>query len=130
MNKQETVVRVVAAELKIKITKVENHSERYFATDGFTTIFASSKHTPIADWALTHKKFVDTKWPVIKAGLFKPKNVYEKITSDLLKQCLVKPEVDIILENTYGDVEVVVYTDTTDAKIEEAESFKKTTKGK
>ena len=51
------------------------------------------------------------------------KNSYSKVILDKLKQCHKEPEIDIILTKEYGDVTVVVYTDTIDSIVQENKSL-------
>ena len=124
MDTEEKVMHNVLKDLGVDTTDIEGFHGRFVASDNFTTVFVARKGLNIHLWTDAHKKFIATKWDVVKSGLYIPKNEYDKLMVQKLSECLTKPEVEIILKKTYGDFEVIAYTDTTDSLVEQARNFK------
>lgn len=129
MSKVKKAIIKVAKNLNINTADISEFDGRGVLSDGFTSIMAAHKSVGIKDWAVAHKQFVDTNWEAIKNNTVVAKNDYQKIIVDKLKRCLTKPEIDIVYETTFtDDIEVVVFTDTVDAMVTEAEEFRKALK--
>ena len=124
MNKILKALKKVAKELNLDPKKAEAVGDRYYLSDGFTTILAAKEEVHIKLWAESHKKFVDDSWERVKSGKFTTKNSYQRVVTDKLKLCKRKPEIDIVYETNLDGIEVVVYTDTIDTMVAEAEQFK------
>ena len=125
MNNISKIIRRVAKSLDMDTKNIQSNGGRYYLTDTFTTIIAAKKSMGILQWAEAHKIFTETRWESIKDGTFKPHNEYTKLMQDKMLKCNRKPEVDIVLVKSYDDIDVVVYTDTLDGLVAEAERFKK-----
>ena len=105
---------------------IDSGTGRYSCSDNFTTILASKDDQEIEFWAVSHKLFVDTTYKLIKLGKedkIIAKDHYAKVVIDKLNKCHKKPEIDIILTKKYGDIIVVVYTDTIDSIVQEYKSI-------
>ena len=124
MNKTLKALHKVAKGLDMSAKGAELVGDKYYLSDGFTTILASREGNDIKLWAESHKKFVEDSWDKVQKGGYSTKNNYQKVVVDKLKICKRKPEIDIVYETNLNGIEVVVYTDSIDALVAEAERFK------
>ena len=123
MDEIKKIVGQLAKEMGMRPKNIEVIDGRYFLTDTFTTIIAADKSIGIKRWAEAHKVFVKPRWSSIKDGTFKPKTNYDKLMSQKMAKCLRQPEIDIVVDKSYGNVDVIAYTDDMDALVNEAEGF-------
>ena len=123
MSKTKKAIEHVAKSMNMSTEGLGHTEDRYYLSDSFTTILASSSE-PIKLWAVAHRNFIDKAWAALENNTFSPANKYERVMGDKLKVCRVKPEIDIIYETKLEGIEVVVYTDNTDGLVAEAKRFK------
>ena len=123
MSKTKKVVERVAKSMNMSTEGLGHTDDRYYLSDSFTTILASSME-PISLWAVAHRNFINKAWAALENDTFNPANNYERVMGDKLRVCRVKPEIDIVYETKIDGVEVVVYTDNTDGLVAEAKRLK------
>ena len=111
MNEVVEVIEQVRKEMGMPEDAEIRHTDdgRWLCADAYTFILASKKHQNIALWADMHQKMTDLSWKFVELGM--PEKLSKQY--EILKRCHKKPEVEIILQKNYGDVAVVVYTDST-----------------
>jgi len=115
----ETVVQVIKQvrdELCMPLNSeiLQGDDDKYLCSDGCTFILASRKQKDIRKWAQMHKLLNNVAWNKQIYNI-EPTD-HDKVMNSTLKlvsRCHREPEIDIILDKMYGDISVVVYTDST-----------------